>query len=124
MFPTIGGRNCPFESGQSDVARPASLLVTSAPAMIRKNVAQPTRMANRLRPLLIYTRAKAISRKGAKTQRKQECLGTRSSLRLGASAGNLTSSVVQHWQLKRRHHLQRCVQLSRRCAESKVGFTC
>src|ERR1700752_66302 len=53
-FPTIFGNTCPFESGQSDVAKPASLLVTSAPAIIKKNVAQATRIAYRFRPLLIY----------------------------------------------------------------------
>src|ERR1043165_3391470 len=52
-LPTIFGKTWPFESGQSGVARPASWLVTNAPAMIRQNVAQATRMANRLRPLFI-----------------------------------------------------------------------
>jgi hypothetical protein len=47
------GKNSPFDSGQSGVARPASLLVTNAPAMIKKNVAQATRMAKRLRPRFI-----------------------------------------------------------------------
>src|SRR5258705_6164491 len=41
-FPTMRGKTCPFESGQSDVARPASWLVTRAPAMIKKKVAQAT----------------------------------------------------------------------------------
>jgi hypothetical protein len=53
-LPTILGKTWPFESGQSEVAKPASLLVTSAPAMIKKNVAQATSIANRLRPLFMY----------------------------------------------------------------------
>src|SRR6185369_12285440 len=47
-FPTMRGKNCPFESGQSDVASPASWLVTSAPAMIKKNVAQATTKGSQL----------------------------------------------------------------------------
>ena len=46
-LPTILGKNWPFESGQSDVANPASWLVTSAPAMIKKNVAPASSSANR-----------------------------------------------------------------------------
>src|ERR1041385_7563240 len=49
-LPTILGNTWPFESGQSEVAKPASLLVTSAPAMIKKNVAQATSIANRFKP--------------------------------------------------------------------------
>src|SRR6266850_3622794 len=41
-FPTMRGKTCPFESGQSDVAKPASWLVTNAPAIIKNNVAQAT----------------------------------------------------------------------------------
>jgi hypothetical protein len=37
----------PKEVGQSGTARPASLLVTSAPATIRKNVAHARITANR-----------------------------------------------------------------------------
>jgi hypothetical protein len=47
------GKNCPYESGQSGAAKPASWLVTSAPAMIKKNVAQATSIANRFNPRLI-----------------------------------------------------------------------
>ena len=53
---SIFGRNRPFESGQSSVANPASWLVTSAPAMIRKNVAPATSNAKRCRPLIHYFR--------------------------------------------------------------------
>src|SRR6185436_14157126 len=53
-FPTILGNTWPLESGQSFVARPASLLVTSAPAMIKKNVAQATSKAKRFKPRFIY----------------------------------------------------------------------
>src|SRR5215470_11658601 len=49
-LPTILGKTWPFESGQSEVANPASLLVTRAPAMIKKNVAQATSIANRFKP--------------------------------------------------------------------------
>src|ERR1044072_9365556 len=49
-LPTILGDNWPFESVRSEVAKPASLLVTSAPAMIKKNVAQATSIANRFKP--------------------------------------------------------------------------
>src|SRR5215510_15575117 len=49
-LPTILGKTWPFESGQTDVANPASLLVTRAPAMIKKNVAQATSIANRFKP--------------------------------------------------------------------------
>src|ERR1044071_10462304 len=52
-LPTIFGKSCPFESGQSDVASPASWLVTNAPAMIKQNVAPATRMAKRFRPLFM-----------------------------------------------------------------------
>jgi hypothetical protein len=44
--PTMRGmRKLPNEVGQSGTERPASLLVTSAPAMINRNVAQATKMA-------------------------------------------------------------------------------
>src|ERR1043165_1336679 len=52
-LPTILGNTWPFESGQSEVAKPASWLVTNAPAMIKKNVAQATRIANRFKPRFI-----------------------------------------------------------------------
>jgi hypothetical protein len=52
-LPTIFGKNWPLESGQSDVANPASWLVTNAPAIIRKNVAQATSNAKRWTPGLI-----------------------------------------------------------------------
>src|SRR6266566_3902335 len=42
------GKTCPFESGQSDVARPALWLVTSALALIKKKVAQATNMGREL----------------------------------------------------------------------------
>src|SRR5215217_6604332 len=55
-LPTIFGNTWPFESGQSGVASPASLLVTSAPAIIKKNVAQATKTAKRLRPRFMLLR--------------------------------------------------------------------
>ena len=46
-LPTILGKNWPFDKGQSDVANPASWLVTFAPAIMRKKVAQATSTAKR-----------------------------------------------------------------------------
>src|SRR5688572_22634520 len=113
------GKNSPFESGQSDVASPASLLVTNAPAIIKKNVAQATRMANRLRPLLIQELLIADCRFVS-----CQCL----------SIGNRQSAIgnqflvlsAQHRKFDRRHHLQRWFgrRSGRACAftESEVSL--
>src|SRR6185295_5468979 len=87
-LPTIFGNTWPFESGQSDVAKPASLLVTSAPAMIKKNVAQATSIANRFNPLFI--------------EKALDC-------RLPESAtGNQKSKMslvsLDHWKINSGHH--------------------
>src|SRR6185369_12698770 len=93
-LPTIFGKTCPFESGQSGVASPASLLVTSAPAIIKKNVAQATKIAKRLRPRFIIANCRT-----ANCQLPSEAIG------------NWQSKIVlvfaQHREFDRGHHLQR-----------------
>src|SRR2546430_17642610 len=47
MPPTMGGKNFPYESGQSGTARPEPVEVTIAPAKIRKSVDAATSFVKR-----------------------------------------------------------------------------
>src|SRR6185369_9494293 len=109
-LPTIFGNTCPLESGQSLVASPASWLVTNAPAMIKKNVAQATRMANRFRPLLINLLPIC------------DCQLPIWTLPNRQSAIDNRKCLVPHWNFECGHHLQRRTDRRSRGAEREVGF--
>ena len=123
-FPTIAGKNCPLERGQSSVASPASLLVTSAPAMIRKNVAPATSKENQWRPLFTSYNSLLLSLAIADFQLPiftycrlpiANCRFVRGKpqdinpLEIGnrkSAVGNLALVSSDHWDLERRHHLK------------------